>query len=106
MRVSGTWANSTYVPLAGENTTSAPEGFVQVLTRDQWRGLVEFSEALDAPMVTSFAASAGTRDAADNWTPVQADRLRAMTREFGGSLHAAEFINEPSLVSQGSLPEG
>lgn len=106
VRVSGTWANSTYVPLAGENLTGVPEGFGQVLTRDQWRGLVEFSDALDAPIVTSFAASAGTRDTEGNWTPVQADRLLALTREFGGRLRAAEFINEPSLVNQGSLPAG
>ena len=44
MRVSGTWANSTYRPAEGEVVTSPPEGFNQVLSRDQWRS-VECSQA-------------------------------------------------------------
>lgn len=106
VRVSGTWANNTYVPLAGEVLDGPPDGFNQVLTHDQWRGLVQFAEAMDAPIVTSFAAGAGTRDEAGRWTSEQAQRFLDLTTAVGGSLFAAEFINEPSLVETGELPSG
>jgi heparanase len=60
MRVSGTWANSTYFHDADEPAPAAPPpGFGGVLTRPQWRGVMEFANAADAKVVTSFAISAG-----------------------------------------------
>ncbi len=104
LRVSGTWANTTYVAAPGEAMSSPPSGFGQVLTAAQWKGVVDFGKAMDTPIVTSFAASAGTRDASGRWTSEHADRLLALTRAAGGRIHAAEFINEPSLVRPGGLP--
>src|ERR1700682_1941903 len=49
-----------------------PAGFSGVLTRQQWRGVIDFSQAVRAPIVTSFAVSPGPRDAAGVWTPNQA----------------------------------
>ncbi len=105
IRVSGTWANTTYVEHAGERATRPPPGFGQVLSRSQWEGLVNFARALDAPIVTSFAASEGARDAQGVWTTDQAGRLLNLTREAGGKIHAAEFLNEPSLIRAGGLPD-
>ncbi|MCP3729913.1 hypothetical protein M9978_05655 [Sphingomonas sp. MG17] len=104
LRVSGTWANSTYVALEGEVVATPPPGFGQVLTGSQWRGVIDFAKAADAPIVTSFTASAGARDRNGQWTSTQADRLLRLTQAVGGRLHAAEFINEPSLVVPGGLP--
>jgi heparanase len=106
MRVSGTWANSTYLPLEGEKLEGIPTGFNQVLTRDQWRGVVAFAKAVDAKLVTSFPASAGARDADGAWTPVQAQRLLDLTREAGGSIYGAELFNEPSVPPFGGFPKG
>ena len=48
VRVSGTWANSTFFQPAGSPVQAeAPTGFKGVLTRDQWKGVVEFSKATD-----------------------------------------------------------
>lgn len=105
LRVSGTWANSTYVPLKGERIDKVPKGFGQILQRQQWKNLIGFAKAVGAPIVTSFAASPGTRDAQGRWTSEQADRFMALTRQSGGRIHAAEFINEPSLVGPGQLPK-
>jgi hypothetical protein len=33
-----------------------------VLSRTQWRGVVDFSKAVDANIVSSFAVSPGVRD--------------------------------------------
>src|SRR6184192_3521717 len=65
VRVSGTWANSVYfhnsdAPPPG----SAPAGFNGVLTRKQWKGVIDFAHAVNGEIVTSLATSVGTRDAA------------------------------------------
>jgi len=107
MRVSGTWANTTYVPAPGEWVNGVPDGFGQVLQPEQWQAVLDFSRAVDAPVVTSFAVGAGTRDAAGHWTPVQAQRLLDLTRRLGGQLYAAEFFNEPNVpMATPGLPKG
>jgi heparanase len=105
IRVSGTWANSTYVPLEGEKIDGIPPGFNQVLTRDMWRGVVAFAKAVDARIVTSFPASAGTRAPDGSWQPDQAQRLIDLTREAGGSIYGAELFNEPSVPPFGGFPK-
>ncbi len=99
MRVSGTWANNTYLEADGEHLSAPPAGFVQVLTRAQWRNVVAFSKAVDAPIITSFAVSNGTRGADGVWTTDQAQRRLDLTREAGGSIYAAEFFNEANMPS-------
>ena len=106
LRVSGTWANSTYFADSNDAPSDPPAGFNGVLTRAQWRGVVDFARAVDARIVTSFAISAGSRDAAGNWTPEQASRLIGFTRSIGGRIAAAEFMNEPNLAAMGGAPAG
>ena len=53
MRVSGTWANTTYFHDADTAApTTPPKGFDGVLTRQQWKGVVDFSRAVDAKIIT------------------------------------------------------
>jgi heparanase len=106
VRVSGTWANSTYFADSDRAPSRPPTGFKSILTRRQWQGVVDFSQSVDAPIVTSFASSPGTRDAVGVWTPDQANRLLAYTRSVGGRIAAAEFINEPNLAEMGGAPAG
>lgn len=107
MRVSGTWANSTYFHDSDDPPpASPPAGFGGVLTRAQWRGVVEFSKATDAKLVTSFAISPGVRDDTGAWTPDQARKLLAYTASIGGRIAAAEFFNEPNLAVIGGAPKG
>jgi hypothetical protein len=101
MRVSGTWANATYFADSDTAPSAPPAGFDGVLTRRQWRGVVDFSRAVGAPIVTSFAVSPGTRDAAGAWTPDQASRLLGYTSAIGGRIVAAEFMNEPNVSAPG-----
>ena len=46
MRVSGTWANTAYFADAeGPAPKTPPEGFNAVLTREQWKGVIDFAHA-------------------------------------------------------------
>src|SRR5258708_11549665 len=107
VRVSGAWANSAYFQDSDEPAPATPPaGFGGVLTREQWRGVVDFSDAVDAKIVTSFAVSPGVRDANGVWTPVEAKNFLAYTHQIGGSIAAAEMFNEPSFASMGGAPKG
>jgi hypothetical protein len=107
MRVSGTWANTTYFQNSDETVPgAAPPGFKGILTRRQWKGVVDFSHAVNAKIVTSFAISAGTRHATGVWTPKQAREFLAYTESIGGSIAAAEFMNEPTVATLGGAPPG
>ncbi|HZC96904.1 MAG TPA: hypothetical protein VE267_12380, partial [Bradyrhizobium sp.] len=104
MRVSGSWANATYFADSDSAPPEPPAGFDGVLTRRQWQGVVNFSRAVDAPIVTSFSVSPGTRNAVGAWAPEQARRLLAYTAAVGGSIAAAEFMNEPNVSAAGAPP--
>ena len=106
MRVSGSWANATYFADSNKGTSVPPAGYKAVLTRGEWRGVVDFAAAVDARIVTSFAVSPGSRDADGAWRPEQARQLVAYTRTLGAHIAAAEFMNEPDLASQNAAPSG
>jgi heparanase len=105
LRVSGTWANSTYFSDT-DSAPSPPAGFKDVLNRQQWKGVVDFAAAVDAQIVTSVAISLGVRDASGAWTDEQAGRLFDFTRSVGGRIAAAEFMNEPMSAADGAAPKG
>ncbi|MEO6717922.1 MAG: hypothetical protein ABIM50_11840 [Novosphingobium sp.] len=105
VRVSGTWANSTYLEAEGEHLTVPPAGYEQVLTRAQWRGLVDFARSVDAKVGISYAVSEGTRGADGTWKTDQAQRLLDLTRTAGGDIAFSEYINEPNAASLGRLPK-
>ena len=107
VRVSGTWANSTYFQNNDEpKLQSAPDGYENVLTRAEWKGVIDFCKATDSKLVTSFAISDGMRDDEGNWTTAQIEPLLNYTKAIGGEIAAAEMFNEPSHASHGSAPEG
>jgi hypothetical protein len=105
VRVSGSWANSTFFQ---DNDQPAPadppKGFRGVLTRAEWKGVVEFAKATGSEIVTSFAISAGTRDAEGSWKSEQAKAFLDYTKSLGGSIAATEFMNEPTIPGPGGAP--
>ena len=107
VRVSGTWANTVYFQDSDISAPAAPpEGFGGVLTRAEWKGVVDFTKAVDGQIVTSFSTSGGTRDAQGVWTPAQAKAFVDYTGKVGGSIAAAEFMNEPTFVTAAGVPKG
>lgn len=107
VRVSGTWANSTYFQDNDEpKMETAPEGYENILTRAEWKGVVDFCKATNSKLVTSFTISDGIRDDEGNWTTAQIKPLLNYTKSIGGEIAAAEMFNEPSHASHGNTPEG
>lgn len=106
VRYSGTWANATWFADREDAPAKAPAGFDTVLTRKQWRDAVGFAKFADAKIVTSFASSPGTRDAAGVWQTDTAARWLAYTRQIGGTIAAAEYVNEPSVLNLLQPPKG
>jgi len=106
VRVSGTWANTTYFADSDQPPNTPPPGFMGVLTRQQWKRVIDFANAVNAEIVTSFATGAGTRDRAGLWTDTHARRWVEYTKSIGGSFAAAEFMNEPNLATMGGAPAG
>src|ERR1700722_4899594 len=106
LRISGTWANSTYFSDSDDQSSAPPAGFNSVLTRRRWRSVIDFARSVAARIVTSFGISTGTRDAAGSWKRDQANRLFDFTKSIGGTIAAAEFMNEPDLAGIGGAPAG
>lgn len=110
IRVSGTWANSTYFDRDGTTTGAGtpevkpPPGFQGVLTAAQWKGVGAFATAVDGKVVTSFASGDGVRDASGAWLPDQARSLLEFSKANGVPVDAAELFNEPNLGI--GLPKG
>jgi heparanase 1 len=97
VRVSGSWANATYFHDSDDPAPATPpKGFNGVLTRKQWKGVVDFSRAVDAKIISSFAGSDGVRDADGVWTPAEAQKILAYTKSVKGEIAAAEMFNEPN----------
>jgi hypothetical protein len=107
IRVSGTWANSAYFQDSDNPAAAkAPSGFSGVLTRKEWKGVVDFSHAVGAEIVTSVATGAGARDAHGGWSSEEARRLFEYTKSVGGRIAATEFMNEPTYAAMGGAPKG
>ena len=105
IRVSGTWANSVYFASSENPPSKPPLGFDGVLTRKEWKGVIDFVHAVNGELVTSFASSVGTRNAEGVWSPKEASAWLAYTKSIGGKIAAAEFMNEPTYAAMGGAPK-
>ncbi len=107
VRVSGTWANAAFFQNDDNPKMKIPpKGFLNVLTRKEWKGVIDFIESTDSKLVTSFAISNGVRDKNGRWTPKEVEKLMAYTQEIGGKIYAAEPFNEPNIPHVGGeMPE-
>jgi heparanase len=107
VRVSGTWANDTYFQNNdNKKLDKAPTGFNNILTRAQWKGVVDYCKAVDGKIVGSFAISDGMHNADGTYNVEQVKDLIEYTKSIGGEFTAAEMFNEPTFASHGSAPKG
>jgi len=106
VRVSGTWATKTYYDFEGTTNGKAPEGYENILTKEQWIGVLDFVKALDAKLLTSMSNCEGLHIANEPWNPSEAEKLFSLSKEYGVPIDAVEFVNEPNMMDLSGLPKG
>ena len=106
VRVSGTWANKTYYDFDNKYDGKVPEGFQNVLTKQQWLNLLDFVKAIGGKLLVSIANCPGIHAADEPMPFEQADLLFRTSKEYGVPIEAAEFTNEPNLIALSGLPRG
>ena len=106
VRVSGTWATKTYYDLEGKTNGVIPEGYQSILTKEQWTGVLDFVKAMGAKLLVSVSNCEGLHSADEPWNPSQAKLLFDFSRDYGVPISAAEFMNEPNLLSASGAPKG
>lgn len=106
VRVSGTWATKTYYDFDGTTNGKVPEGYLNVLTKDQWIGVLDFVKAIGAKLIVSVANCPGVHSADEPWNPSEAEKLFGLSKEYGVPINAAEFANEPNMLEDTGFPKG
>ncbi|MCI5650488.1 MAG: beta-glucuronidase [Fusicatenibacter sp.] len=106
VRVSGTWATKTYYDFDGTTNGKVPDGYLNVLTKEQWIGVLDFVKAIGAKLIVSVANCPGLHSADEPWHPAEAEKLFSLSKEYGVPINAAEFANEPNMMEETGFPKG
>lgn len=106
IRVSGTWATTTYYDFSGECCGQAPEGYQNVLTKEQWCGVLDFVKNMSAKLLISVSNCEGVHHAKEPWNPKEAEKIFSFSKEYGVPIAAVEFTNEPNLKEGTGTPQG
>ena len=104
VRVSGTWATKTYYDFEGTGVT--PEGYQNRMTKQQWLNILDFVDAVGGKLLISVANCDGLHSAAEPWNPSQAEKIFALSAEYGHPIDAVEFTNEPNIIAVTGFPVG
>jgi len=106
-RVSGTWATKTYYDFDGEYAPGqVPEGYLNVLTKEQWIGVLDFVRDCNLKLKVSVANCPGLHSAEEPWPSTEAEKLFKFSKEYGVPIQAAEFANEPNMLEDTGFPAG
>ncbi len=106
VRVSGTWATKTYYDFDGTTNGNVPEGYLNVLTKEQWIGVLDFVKEIGAKLMISMANCPGLHSAEEPWNPSEAEKIFGLSKEYGVPISAAEFANEPNMLEETGFPKG
>ncbi|MGT2784968.1 hypothetical protein [Streptococcus merionis] len=106
IRVSGTWATKTYYDFDGKTDGQAPEGYLNVLTKEQWLGVLDFVKAVNGKLMVSLANCPGLHSVEEPWHPAEAEKLFGLSASYGVPIAAAEFTNEPNMMEETGFPKG
>ncbi len=106
-RISGTWATKTYYDFDGEYAPGqVPEGYLNVLTKEQWIGVLDFVRDCGLKMKISMANCPGLHSAEEPWPSTEAEKIFKLSKEYGVPIQAAEFANEPNMMEDTGFPAG
>ncbi len=106
-RVSGTWATKTYYDFDGEYADgTVPEGYLNVLTKEQWIGVLDFVRDCNLKLKIAMANCPGLHSTEEPWPTTEAEKIFKFSKEYGVPILAAEFANEPNMMEDTGFPKG
>ena len=106
IRVSGTWSTKTYYDFDGSTGGEAPQGYLNVLTKEQWIGVLDFVKAVNGHLIISLANCPGLHAAEEPWHPEEAEKIFSLSQAYGVPIEAVEFANEPNMLEDTGFPKG
>lgn len=106
VRVSGSWATKTYYDFDGHTNGIVPEGFQNLLTKEQWIGVLDFVKYIDGNLLISMANCPGIHTRDEDFKTNQADLIFSFSKEYGVPISAVEFVNEPNYIDITGFPDG
>lgn len=106
VRVSGSWATKTYYDFDGTTNGQVPEGYASILTKEQWVGVLEFVKAVGGKLLISVSNCAGDHPDGGPLDLTQTKKIFDFSHAYGVDIAAAEFMNEPNMLTVSGAPEG
>ena len=106
IRVSGTWATKTYYDFEGVTNGKAPDGYQNILTKEQWIGVLDFVKAVEGKLLLSVSNCAGDHPHGGPLDLTQAKKIFDFSHSYGVNIDAIEFMNEPNMMQMSGAPEG
>lgn len=106
VRVSGAWATRCYYDFDGTTGGIIPEGYNSILIKEQWIGVLDFVKAVNGKLLISMSNCEGLHKVSEPWNPSEAEKIFALSKEYGVPIDAAEFVNEPNMMEISGLPKG
>lgn len=106
VRVSGSWATKTYYDFDGTTGGKAPEGYQNVLTKEQWIGVLDFVKAVGGKLLISVSNCAGDHPDGGPLDLSQTKKIFALSHAYGVDIDAVEFMNEPNMLEGSGAPKG
>lgn len=106
VRVSGSWATQTYYDFEGTTGGKAPDGYKSVLTKRQWIGVLDFVKEIGARLLISVSNCAGDHPNGGALDLSQTKKIFDFSHAYGVDIDAAEFMNEPNMLSASGAPQG
>lgn len=106
VRVSGSWATKTYYDFDGTTGGKAPEGYQNVLTKEQWIGVLDFVKAVGGKLLISVSNCVGDHPDGGPLDLSQTKKIFALSHAYGVDIDAVEFMNEPNMLEGSGAPKG
>lgn len=106
IRISGTWATRTYYDFEGTTGGRAPDGYQNVLTKEQWLGVLDFVKAVDGKLLISVSNCAGDHPGGGPLDLSQAKKIFELSHAYGADIDAVEFMNESNMLELSGAPAG
>ena len=104
VRVSGSWATQTYYDFDGTTNGVVPKGYKNVLTKDQWIGVLDFVKHVGGKLLISLADCEGLHSTDTPWNPSEAEKIFKLSESYGVPIEAVEFANQPDMIHDKGFP--